>query len=143
MDYSIGKRCAKCGHDQWSCIDNIDCYYESCRACHALYKFNKQQYLNDFECPECGALSGTPEENKTQFAIRCNHCGRLFVQFEKASNVIDNRLAAVPIAKCPTCGSINIRRISTTRKIFGVATLGLASNSIGKTMECKKCGYKW
>lgn len=45
--------------------------------------------------------------------------------------------------KCPTCGSAKIKKISLGKKIFAVEMVGLASNSIGKTFECKKCGYKW
>lgn len=45
--------------------------------------------------------------------------------------------------KCPTCGSKKIKKISLSKKIFAVEMVGLASNSIGKTFECKKCGYKW
>ena len=45
--------------------------------------------------------------------------------------------------KCPVCGSPDVVKISTTRKLLGVSTLGLASNSIGKSMKCKSCGYKF
>lgn len=47
------------------------------------------------------------------------------------------------IPKCPTCGSTNIKPISTTKKAIGFATFGVFSNNFGKTMECKNCGYKW
>ena len=45
--------------------------------------------------------------------------------------------------KCPTCGSTNIKKLSTTSKIFGVGLLGLASKTVGKTYKCKSCGYHW
>ena len=47
------------------------------------------------------------------------------------------------IPKCPTCGSTNIKPISTTKKAIGFVTFGVFSNNFGKTMECKNCGYKW
>lgn len=47
------------------------------------------------------------------------------------------------LPQCPHCHSGRIQRISTTKRVVGVATFGLASSSIGKTMECKNCGYKW
>lgn len=47
------------------------------------------------------------------------------------------------IPKCPTCGSTNIKPISTTKKVIGFATFGVFSNNFGKTMECKNCGYKF
>ena len=45
--------------------------------------------------------------------------------------------------KCPTCGSTNIKKISGTKRFVTTGLFGLASSNIGKTMECKNCGYKW
>lgn len=45
--------------------------------------------------------------------------------------------------KCPTCGSMNVRRISTTKRVGSILGLGLVSSSLGKTYECLKCKYKW
>lgn len=47
------------------------------------------------------------------------------------------------VPKCPTCGSTNVEKISTAKKAFGFAMVGLFSSNLGKTMECKNCGYKW
>jgi len=45
--------------------------------------------------------------------------------------------------KCPTCGSTNIQKISGTKRWLTTGLFGLASSNVGKTMECKNCGYKW
>lgn len=45
--------------------------------------------------------------------------------------------------KCPTCGSTNVEKISTAKKAFGFAMVGLFSSNLGKTMHCRNCGYKW
>lgn len=45
--------------------------------------------------------------------------------------------------KCPTCGSTNIEKISTTSKAIGFVAVGIFSSNFGKTMHCKQCGYKW
>ena len=45
--------------------------------------------------------------------------------------------------KCPTCGSTNIEKISTTSKAIGFVAVGVFSSNFGKTMHCKNCGYKW
>ena len=45
--------------------------------------------------------------------------------------------------KCPTCGSTNIEKISTTKKALGFVAVGIFSSNFGKTMHCKQCGYKW
>lgn len=47
------------------------------------------------------------------------------------------------VPKCPTCGSTNVEKISTAKKAFGFAMVGLFSSNLGKTMHCRNCGYKW
>ena len=46
---------------------------------------------------------------------------------------------------CPNCGAPPQlhEQISSLRRAFSVATWGLASNKIGKTKRCKKCGHMW
>ena len=50
---------------------------------------------------------------------------------------------AINIHKCPTCGSTNIHKISTTRKVAGAIGFGLLSKTAKSQFECKNCGYKW
>ena len=45
--------------------------------------------------------------------------------------------------KCPTCGSTNVEKISTTKKAISFVAVGVFSSNFGKTMRCKQCGYKW
>lgn len=45
--------------------------------------------------------------------------------------------------KCPNCGSIRIESISNLSRVTSIGILGLASSKIGKTKQCKACGYKW
>lgn len=47
------------------------------------------------------------------------------------------------IPTCPTCGSTNVEKISTTKKAIGFVAVGVFSSNFGKTMHCKQCGYKW
>lgn len=49
------------------------------------------------------------------------------------------------VPKCPTCGSTNIRRISTVEKATGVILFGIFSNKRKYQFECQnpKCKYKW
>lgn len=44
---------------------------------------------------------------------------------------------------CPTCGSTDVQKISTAKRVVSTAVMGIASSTIGKSYECKKCGYKW
>lgn len=45
--------------------------------------------------------------------------------------------------KCPTCGSTNIKRITTANRAVSVLTLGILSGKIGKNYECLDCKVKW
>lgn len=45
--------------------------------------------------------------------------------------------------KCPNCGQVNVKKISTTSRAVSVGVAGLASDKIGKTYKCPKCGYMW
>lgn len=47
------------------------------------------------------------------------------------------------VPKCPTCGSKNIKSISASSRWLSVGLFGFGSSKVGKTMECKNCGYKW
>lgn len=53
------------------------------------------------------------------------------------------RREAVQQLKCPLCGSMNTRRISTLNRSVSVSAFGLASDKIGKQYECKNCKHKW
>lgn len=45
--------------------------------------------------------------------------------------------------KCPTCNSTNLKKISTTSKIFNTAVFGLLGTKRHKTFHCNNCGYEW
>lgn len=73
-------------------------------------------------CPTCGCGIENSQERK------CPYC----------KTVLQN-----DVPKCPTCGSTNVNKISNTKKAVGFLTVGVFSSNLGKTMECKNCGYKW
>lgn len=49
------------------------------------------------------------------------------------------------VPKCPTCGSTNIRRISSAEKVGNIAMFGLLGNKRKYQFECMNpnCKYKW
>ncbi|MCM1062470.1 MAG: hypothetical protein NC452_19630 [Eubacterium sp.] len=47
------------------------------------------------------------------------------------------------VPKCPTCGSTNIKRISTSNRAVSIGLFGLLSGKIGKNYECRNCKAKW
>ena len=47
------------------------------------------------------------------------------------------------LPKCPTCGSINIEKVSSSERGLSFLWAGLASKKLGKQFKCKDCGYYW
>ena len=45
--------------------------------------------------------------------------------------------------KCPTCGSTNVKHISTLNRAASIGVFGLFSSKIGKNYECLNCKSKW
>lgn len=48
------------------------------------------------------------------------------------------------IVRCPTCGSINVKKINTMKKAGAIGLFNIFSAGyIAKTFECKNCHYTW
>lgn len=47
------------------------------------------------------------------------------------------------IPKCPTCGSTNLKKISTTSKAINTGLFGLLGNKRKMQFHCNNCGYEW
>ena len=65
-------------------------------------------------------------------------------QQEARNNTIaktNNKQSNIP--KCPTCGSTNVRHISTLNRAVSIGVFGLFSSKIGKNYECLNCKAKW
>ena len=54
---------------------------------------------------------------------------------------LTNQQANIPT--CPTCGSTNIKHISTLNRAVSIGVFGLFSSKIGKNYECLNCKAKW
>lgn len=144
--FSLNRVCQACGADEWVGIDGAYSYIELCNNCEKRkVEFKKQDYVDSFECPYCGGLTGTREENKRKFGVRCSNCGELTICFQKVDELMmDEKLTAALTGyaralvseevACPQCGSESI-----TTGTKGIAFLGL-----GKPVNrCARCGYTW
>lgn len=45
--------------------------------------------------------------------------------------------------KCPTCGSLSVKRIGGVERAASVGMFGLFSKKINKSFKCNSCGYTW
>ena len=57
------------------------------------------------------------------------------------TNAHNSQSANIP--KCPTCGSTNVKHISTLNRAVSIGVFGLFSSKIGKNYECLHCKAKW
>lgn len=57
----------------------------------------------------------------------------------KAGSQIQNPQGEIPLPKCPYCGSLKVRKISTGKRLFSVGLFGLGSSKIGKQWHCNSC----
>ena len=64
---------------------------------------------------------------------------------EEKVSLYDIKLAAKNqcTAKCPTCGSTNVHKISGIKKAVHGYAFGLFSKTARSQFECNNCGYKW
>lgn len=106
------------------CSRNKDEYEEK----NKQYEIQLKQYNNYIE---------NPEEYKIKIAKQ---------QYDKeeVSRLIQNkRIEQQTIPKCPTCQSIDIRKISATSKVVNTAMFGVVGTKRYKTFHCNNCGYEW
>lgn len=147
----LNKQCPECNNDNWVVSNEPKWYIEICNTCGYMKEIKKQDFIDNFQCPNCNCLEGTLEENKNLIAVRCKHCDKQVIVLEKHTTIehtqeeIDKvTKTTVPnTPKCPTCGSTNISKISATKKLGGAIGFGLFSKTAKSQFECKDCGYKW
>lgn len=147
---AIGKKCPKCGADEWFIIDETNIYKQFCNKCFNYIEIIKIDYLKNFQCQECNCLEGTIEENDNLLAVRCKHCGKQTIMLEKhtTENRRDiNSKPSKPMTyeemvnakqpKCPKCGSTSIQIVQRKWNLFS----GFATNKTDRV--CVNCKYRW
>ena len=109
-----------------------------CEKCHKVYMFEVDKPFSTV-CPDCNI------EMKYYGTFDCDT-----ELAEKAKNTPPYDPTKdpespyyIPVIKCPTCSSTNVKKISSASRVFSVSFLGLNSNKINKSFECKTCGYTW
>lgn len=147
----LNKICPNCGNDKWYVADKTELYDEICSNCYFIYETKKNDFISNFQCPDCNCLEGTLEENKNLIAVRCKHCGKQVIVLEKHTTndlrtealkqKMNNISDSTP--KCPTCGSTNIKKISSTAKVTNTVLFGIFGNKRKKQFHCESCGYEW
>ncbi len=83
---------------------------------------------------------------KDNTKITCDKCGKSQSAPENKCIVQETEVppsVARHLPECPVCHSLDVHKIGTLKKYSSFAVMGVFSSNIGKTMECKSCGYKF
>ena len=103
------------------------------------------------KCPLCGREYLKPQRYCQKCDIllmRLSEYERLGMEanranFQKEVKTQEQTSTQSNTPKCPTCGSTNIEKISTTSKAAGFVAVGVFSKNFSKTFHCRNCGYRW
>ncbi len=148
--------CKKCGR----VINNS----EKCDVCNSTtYKVPEKFWLDGIDflisndskkilIQEC--VKSSPEFDEQLFNSRDEILAKENAKYDQAMKIGNAiRQGADPetafknngenIPKCPTCGSSNVKKISTASKIAGATMFGLFSRTAKSQFKCENCGYKW
>lgn len=137
--HQLGIKCSKCGADEWSAVDRPTEYIEFCNKCCESIVYQKQDFVDNFECKECGCLEGKLEENNKAIAVRCTNCGKAEIVLRKHDPLNKRHVnQEKPKVHCPKCGSTQIT--AGARGVNAVWGLIGASKTVNR---CAKCGYTW
>lgn len=103
----------------------------------SIEKYGNMMHINDilFEEISSNPLFDTEKSKITTFKDRENG---------KISKLLSQNInKEKPIPKCPTCGSTDIKPISTLKKATHAYAFGLFSKIARSQFECQNCHYKW
>lgn len=123
-------------------------YYVECENCQRILKIKEYQ-INDvktgIEC-FCGFYSDTITGLPKSMVQSTNSSHIDTVVSSNNMQLQDQSTSetqSIPKAKCPTCGSDDIEKISFVSKAVGGYMWGIFSSNVRNTFKCNNCGYKW
>lgn len=135
-------KCIECGND-------VSEYAEACPKCGCPMSviknktikenFEKENQISNEQCPLCSAKK--PHIITDNIKEVCSVCGYVFNEdyVKKHKDLLPEKV----LPTCPTCGSTNIRKISTTSKAVSAGLFGIFSPKIRKQFHCNSCKYEW
>lgn len=103
--------------------------------------FNIAIYRVEDSMKICELCNTAYSDSAVAKTTKCS-CGGRLVDSNRYRKI---HLQQNSIPKCPTCGSTNIRRITTFEKVGNVVAFGILGNKRKYQFEClnKNCKYCW
>lgn len=122
----------------WGCIcmrKKIN-KFKKCPQCGRLYEREDIFYCYNDNHPLVNYETDSPIEEQLRTFNR-----RTYKSISDYSKTTDIKKQHTPI--CPTCGSKNIKKVSTLKRLAHLQVFGLFSKTAFAQFVCNNCGYKW
>ena len=145
--------CPFCGKSMFE--NDIYCWHCEQKIVPAISKYDGTYYLqesnkrygnydHDWDILFEEEIQHNPQFDHAAYEARINRIRK--IESEKQLDSMIQHMTSEKnknLPKCPTCSSVNIRKIGTLERGLSASLWGLGSGKIGKSMVCKDCGYKW
>ena len=149
--YKIGDRCYTCeiGTYIGTGIDWSTAYMELSKEYKKIHDGHCPSHLESSEILRQKYFYGKLDNEVDYSAVKKRKYSESPEGIEEQNRITDRWYAKQNAQKfstgpkCPTCGSTNIRKISTGERMVSVGILGLFSKKINKSFKCNSCGYTW
>lgn len=134
--------CEKCGGT--GVLD-----FDVCVQCgsHNSYKPVPDEYVNDYAIKDNLKEQFVEKivKSSPNFDQKCWDRREAFKEIQKHNEELlkNDKVKQANIPKCPTCSSINLKKITVTSKAMNTALFGLFGTKRHKTFHCNNCGYEW
>ena len=142
--------CQHCQTYFFTDLEETNC----CPHCNSQLEISDITYENYKSMPKVKKCKNCKRKYPKIF-IKCPKCNQQLIKLSTENKQLDKQVNEIRkeiqehqekqsnIPKCPTCGSTNVKHISTLNRAVSIGVFGLFSSKIGKNYECLDCKAKW
>ena len=142
--------CQHCQTYFFTDLEETNC----CPHCNSQLEMSDITYENYKSMPKVKKCKNCKRKCPKIF-IKCPKCNQQLIKLSTENKQLDKQVNEIKkeiqeyqenqsnIPKCPTCGSTNVKHISTLNRAVSIGVFGLFSSKIGKNYECLDCKMKW
>ena len=142
--------CQHCQTYFFTDLEETNC----CPHCNSQLEISDITYENYKSMPKVKKCKNCKRKYPKIF-IKCPKCNQQLIKLSTENKQLDKQVTEIRkeiqvhqekqsnTPKCPTCGSTNVKHISTLNRAVSIGVFGLFSSKIGKNYECLNCKAKW